>query len=94
MLKESNRRAYHTDLFIGCSTEEEKEDRRRILDSSAAICEVLEQIVKRRGIASGRCKLSDYDTPSWQYKLAHTQGQLEEQEYLLTILRPITNKIL
>jgi hypothetical protein len=34
-------------------------------------------------------KMADYDTPAWQYKLAHVQGQLEEIDYILKLIGPI-----
>lgn len=34
-------------------------------------------------------KFTNYDTPAWQYKLAHINGQLEEIEYILNIIDPI-----
>lgn len=35
------------------------------------------------------CRLRDFDTPAWQYKLAHDQGTLETLEYIKSLIDPI-----
>lgn len=34
-------------------------------------------------------KFTDYDTPAWQYKLAHDNGRNEILEYVLKLIDPI-----
>lgn len=34
-------------------------------------------------------KFTDYDTPAWQYKLAHDNGRTEILEYVLKLIDPI-----
>lgn len=72
-----------TEWFEGKGTKEEV--RADLLRATAGFAHLARILERRR--PSGR--LSDYETAAWQYKLAHCQGQLEEIDYLLRLIRPI-----
>ncbi len=46
----------------------------------------LARILERRKPST---RMSDFNTPAWQYKLAHVQGQLEVIDDILKLIGPI-----
>jgi hypothetical protein len=46
----------------------------------------LARILKER---DPKTRFADYDTPAWQYRLAHVQGQREELDFVLKLIDPI-----
>ena len=73
--------------YQDCKTKEDREHREQLLRVSGAFAEVLVNLLEPRQDKSN--KFQDYDTPAWQYKLAHRNGQQEELDFILKLLRPI-----
>lgn len=73
--------------FQDCKTKEDRERREQLLRVSGAFAEVLIKLLEPRQDRTN--KFQDYDTPAWQYKLAHRNGQQEELDFILKLLRPI-----
>jgi hypothetical protein len=73
--------------FQDCKTKEDRERREQLLRVSGAFAELLVEILEPRSRKS--TKFNEYDTPAWQYKLAHRNGQQEELDFILSLLRPI-----
>lgn len=73
--------------FQDCKTQEDRERREQLLRVSGAFAEVLIKLLEPRQDRTN--KFQDYDTPAWQYKLAHRNGQQEELDFILKLLRPI-----
>lgn len=46
----------------------------------------LARILERRKPST---RMSDFETPAWQYKLAHVQGQLQVIDEILKLIGPI-----
>lgn len=82
---------FHTEWTKDCKTEEEKQARILLLKSSKVFSELILKLLAERSTHAGRITVKEYDTPAWQYKLAHRNGQLEELEYLTQLLRPLTS---
>lgn len=57
--------------------------------SSAATLEILYDILSRRKEKLLRPTRETYTTPGWQYLLAHDNGQLEEINFILALLKPL-----
>lgn len=73
-------------LWFNDNSPEDKEVARQELLRAKAGFRRLARILKNRK-PSGRLK--DFDTPAWQYKLAHDQGTLETLEFIETLIDPI-----
>lgn len=81
----------HTEWLKDCKDPEEREARLRLLKSSKVIAELILKLLAERQTIAGRVQVKEYDSPAWQYKLAHRNGQLEELEYMTQLLRPLTS---
>ena len=77
------------DWFTGCTDETEKEARLLEIMQARNGLEVLYELLKRRKEKLDRPTRDEYDTPAWQYRLAHDNGRLEEDNYLLSLLDPL-----
>lgn len=73
--------------FQDCKTKEDRERREQLLRVSGAFAEVLIEILGPR--SQKTTHFCEYDTPAWMYKLAHRNGQQEELDFILKLLRPI-----
>jgi hypothetical protein len=73
-------------LWFEGSKPEEKEQVKADLARARDGFRHLARILKAR---DPKTRFADYDTPAWQYKLAHVQGQREELEFVLKLIDPI-----
>lgn len=78
------------DWFTDCTTKEEQDSRRAQITNSSLTLQILRDILENHRTQLDKKKAVDYDTPSWQYRLAHDNGRKEEIDNLLKLLDPLT----
>lgn len=76
----------HTKWFEGLS-DEEKVSTEQMVRAARPTLELLAKII-RKDLANLE-KKTDYDSPAWQYKLAHDNGAKEKLNDVLNLLTPI-----
>lgn len=79
-----------TEWYHGCSTQEERDTRKGLAESSSPILEVLITLLERRKKALDT-KGNDYDVAAWAFLQAHRNGQQEELDRLINLLRSATD---
>lgn len=78
--------------YQGCKDNQEREDRLRLILAARPALEVLLNILDRHAEAADSPRESDYESPSWQYKLAHRNGRLEEIQNITALVTSVFNK--
>ena len=74
--------------YKDCITAAEKNDREQMVQNASTVLVLLKNILVEDKARLTSPKIADYDTPAWQYKLAHVNGQLEQIDNLLKLLDP------
>jgi hypothetical protein len=67
-------------------TPEERDQFKAQLLANAIVFDVLRTIVQRRYNEIAGTRVTDYDTPNWEVRRAHKDGQAEELERLWALL--------
>jgi hypothetical protein len=75
--------------YKDCVTVTEKDDREKQILSASTALVLLKEILRDEKDKLATPKLTDYEVPHWQYKLAHVNGQIEQIDRLLKLLDPI-----
>lgn len=76
----------------GCKDSQEREERYKLVLAARPALEILLNILDRHYEAADSPRESDYDSPSWQYKLAHRNGRLEEIKNITALVTSVFNK--
>ena len=77
--------------FRGLDNEEQKAEMQTVVIAGSRALIRLRTIIKEdiASLEKKRVKASEYDSPNWGFKQAHTNGQLEELQRILSILPEI-----
>lgn len=73
-----------TEWFKGLSPEE-TESIKKLVSSNKIMLDKLSEICYNRSQALKSVRAKDYDTPSWAYKQAHINGQIQELDDLVSL---------
>lgn len=84
------KRSLHTKWFEQGSSLSEREDTERMVKAAQPTLSLLAKILRKELVELERT--FDYDSPAWQYKLAHQNGRREKINELLDLLDPVTGE--
>lgn len=71
----------------GCSTEQERKDRKSLILGATPALEVLLNLVEQSRAEAEAVREADYQDAAWAYKQAHLNGRLEELDKLANLIR-------
>lgn len=93
-MRNSPNRLYNLSLewYGQASTPEQKDETYNQITAAIGALEILYDLASRRRGAIEKPTKAVYDTPAWEYHLAHDNGRLEELNWLTRLLDPLFKK--
>lgn len=65
----------------------QQDDRKVLIENSEKVLDILQEIVYNMSIVESKSVNTDYDSPSWAFKQAHSNGKLDAYREVISLLK-------